>query len=51
MNKKIAINIIAALLVSFVATSVASATPVNAPSSHQPGSINNLGYGLTDLMG
>lgn len=34
MKKKLAINIIIVLLVSFVAASVASATPVDAPSSH-----------------
>lgn len=48
MNKKLAICIISVLLVSFVAASVASATPVDAPSSHLPGSIDNRGYGLTD---
>ncbi len=57
MKKKLAINIIVALLMSFAATSVSSATPVDAPSSHQPGSIpsshqpgsiDNRGYGLTD---
>lgn len=31
MKKKLAINIIVALLMSFAATSVASATPVDAP--------------------